>query len=132
MENSRNAAFYRRFRWWCLFGDYWLELAVADGEDPLVLSQPYVSFKKTYRVFQPEAKPDPLPLQIMMLDHEEDSVGSNRVERFQVERAIKENRAKQELLDYFDRIDVDGDGVVTSGEVTQAEAAEGRERRREL
>ena len=114
------------FRWWCLFGDYWLEVGLGDGEDPLVLTEPYVAFKKTYEVLQPEAKSDPLPLQIMMLDHEEDSVGSNRVERFQVERAIKENRAKQDLLDYFDRVDVDGDGVVTAGEVAQDERAEGR------
>jgi hypothetical protein len=85
----------------------------------LVRSQPYVPVESNYKVVQPYAKPDPPLMQLMMLDHEPDSIGTYRVERWQVERAIKNKKAEPSLLVYFDKNDKNKDGVVTAGELGQ-------------
>jgi hypothetical protein len=85
----------------------------------LVRSQPYVPVESNYKVVQPYAKPDPPLMQLMMLDHEPDSKGTYRVERWQVERAIKNKKAEPSLLVYFDKNDKNKDGVVTAGEMGQ-------------
>ncbi len=86
----------------------------------LVRSQPYIFQPKIdYPVVQPLVVPDPPLMQLMMLDHEPDSKGNHRVERWQVERAIKNKKYKPSLLVYFDENDKNGDGVVTAGELGQ-------------
>ena len=91
----------------------------VEGGVILVRSQPYIPVESNYKVVQPYAKPDPPLMQLMMLDHEPDSKGTYRVERWQVERAIKNKKAEPSLLVFFDKHDKNKDGVVTAGEMGQ-------------
>ena len=91
----------------------------VEGGVILVRSQPYIPVESNYKVVQPYAKPDPPLMQLMMLDHEPDSKGTYRVERWQVERAIKNKKAEPSLLVFFDKNDKNKDGVVTAGEMGQ-------------
>jgi len=117
------------FTWPSLFRDHTFEIEIervsiktasgGTGEAILMQSQPYIRVESNYKVVKPYAKPDPPLMQLMMLDHEHDSTGTHRVERWQVERAIKNKKAEPSLLVYFDKNDKNKDGVVTAGELGQ-------------
>jgi hypothetical protein len=117
------------FTWPSLFRDHTFEIEIervsiktaggGSGEAILMRSQPYIRVESNYKVVKPYAKPDPPLMQLMMLDHELDSIGTHRVERWQVERAIKKKKAEPSLLVYFDKNDKNKDGVVTAGELGQ-------------
>ncbi|MEE3366594.1 MAG: hypothetical protein VX304_13185 [Planctomycetota bacterium] len=98
----------------------------GDTEGVIVVrSQPYIFQEKiAYPVVQPKAERDSPEMQLMMLDHETDSVGTHRVERWQVERAVKNKKSDviphdvlPSLLEFFDKSDKNKDGVVTAGEL---------------
>ncbi len=121
-EKNRSVHF-AVFTWPSLFRDYTFEIEIerastktaggGAGEAILMQSQPYIRVESNYKVVQPYAKPDPPLMQLMILDHEPDSIGTHRVERWQVERAIKKKKADPSLLVYFDKNDKNKDGVVT-------------------
>ena len=119
---------YAVFRWPSLFRDHSFEVEVEPGKDgktTIVRSQPYVRVTSNYEVVQPYAEPLSQAEQLQMLDFETDSVGTHRVERWQVERAVKNKKSDAipetvvlpSLLEFFDKADKDQDGVVTAGEM---------------
>ena len=118
---------YAVFRWPSLFRDHSFEVEVEPGKDgkTIVRSQPYVRVTSNYEVVQPVAEPLSLAEQLQMLDFETDSVGTHRVERWQVERAVKNKKSDvipetvvlPSLLEFFDKADKNQDGVVTAGEM---------------
>ncbi|HCK54963.1 MAG TPA: hypothetical protein DIC23_17230, partial [Planctomycetaceae bacterium] len=124
------------FRWPSVFRSYSFEVEVekvkkaGDTEGVIVVrSQPYIFQEKiVYPVVQPKAERDSPQMQLMMLDHETDSVGTHRVERWQVERAVKNKGSDviphdvlPSLLEFFDKSDKNKDGVVTAGELGMQE-----------
>ena len=119
---------YAVFRWPSLFRDHSFEVEVEPGKDgktTIVRSQPYVRVTSNYEVVQPYAESLSQAEQLQMLDFETDSVGTHRVERWQVERAVKNKKSDAipetvvlpSLLEFFDKADKDQDGVVTAGEM---------------
>lgn len=119
---------YAVFRWPSLFRDHSFEVEVEPGKDgktAIVRSQPYVRVTSNYEVVQPYAEPLSQAEQLQMLDFETDSVGTHRVERWQVERAVKNKKSDvipetvvlPSLLEFFDKADKNQDGVVTAGEM---------------
>ena len=118
-KNQRVPVRFAVFRWPSLLKDHSFEVEVeevAKGKF-MVRSQPYIKVVAQYDRATPEAKEFSPALQLMALDHEPDSKASHRVERWQVERAIKEKRAKPSLLEFFDKTDEDADGAVTPSEL---------------
>ena len=124
------------FRWPSVFRSYSFEVEIekvkkaGDTEGVIVVrSQPYIFQEKiAYPVVQPKAERDSPEMQLMMLDHETDSVGTHRVERWQVERAVKNKKSPviphdvlPSLLEFFDKSDKNKDGVVTAGELGMQE-----------
>ena len=124
------------FRWPSVFRSYSFEVEIekvkkaGDTEGVIVVrSQPYIFQEKiSYPVVQPKAERDSPEMQLMMLDHETDSVGAHRVERWQVERAVKNKKSDviphdvlPSLLEFFDKSDKNKDGVVTAGELGMQE-----------
>jgi hypothetical protein len=125
--SNKTGVRYAVFRWPSLFRDHSFEVEVEPGKDgkTIVRSQPYVRVTSNYEVVQPIAKPLSLAEQLQMLDFETDSVGTHRVERWQVERAVKNKKSDvipetvvlPTLLEFFDKADKNQDGVVTAGEM---------------
>lgn len=124
------------FRWPSLFRDHSFEVEVVpskDGKQTLVRSQPYIRVITKYKVVQPSATPLTQQEQLQMLDFESDSVGTHRVERWQVERAVKNKKSDAlprsttvlpSLLEFFDKSDKNKDGVVTAGEMGDSTSTE--------
>jgi hypothetical protein len=126
--SKKSGVRYAVFRWPSLFRDHSFEVEVEPGKDgktAIVRSQPYVRVTSNYEVVQPYAEPLSQAEQLQMLDFETDSVGTHRVERWQVERAVKNKKSDAipetvvlpSLLEFFDKADKDQDGVVTAGEM---------------
>ena len=124
---KKSSVHFAVFSWPSVFRNHSFEVEIEKVKSPnakkaviLVRSQPYIFQPKIdYPVVQPLVVPDQPLMQLMMLDHEPDSKGTHRVERWQVERAIKNKKYKPSLLVYFDENDKNGDGVVTAGELGQ-------------
>ncbi len=133
--SNKTGVRYAVFRWPSLFRDHSFEVEVEPGKDgktTIVRSQPYVRVTSNYEVVQPYAEPLSQAEQLQMLDFETDSVGTHRVERWQVERAVKNKKSDAipetvvlpSLLEFFDKADKDQDGVVTAGEMGDPGGAE--------
>jgi len=120
------------FRWPSLFRVHSFEIEIekikfADATEAVILvrSQPYISPGTTdYQAPPREPDPDPQWLQVLQLDLEPDSKDKNRVERWQVERAIKNKKRDASLLVFFDKNDKNQDGVVTPGELGRSRGPE--------